>query len=79
VPIVEPKILLDGDHFIDKNLEVAEKVWTEVFFYLTEKNVLFKGILLKPSMLTPDAKHKEKEIPQEVAHHTLEMLKRMVP
>ena len=64
MPIVEPKIFLDRDHFIDKNLEVAEKVWTEVFFYLAENNVLFEGILLKPSMLTPGAKHKEKETPQ---------------
>jgi fructose-bisphosphate aldolase class I len=79
VPIVEPEILLDGDHFIDKILEVAEKVWTEVFFYLAENNVLFEGILLKPSMLTPDAEHKEKATPQQVADHTLEILKRMVP
>jgi fructose-bisphosphate aldolase class 1 len=55
VPIVEPKILLDGDHFIDINLEVVEKVSTEVFFYLAENNVLFEGILLKPSMLIPNA------------------------
>jgi fructose-bisphosphate aldolase class I len=72
VPTVEPNILQDGDHFIDKNLEVAEKVWTEVFFYLVENNVLFEEILLKPSMFTPDAKHKEKAIPQQVAHRTLE-------
>jgi fructose-bisphosphate aldolase class I len=79
VPILEPNILLDGDHLIDKNLEVAEKVWTEVLFYLVENNVLFKGILLKPNMLTLDVEHKEKSIPQQVSHHTLEMLKRMVP
>ena len=64
MPIVEPEILLDGDHFIDKSLEVAEKFWIEVFFYLAENNVLFEGILLKPSMLTHDAEHKEKATPQ---------------
>ena len=79
MPILEPNILLDGDHLIDKNLEVAEKVWTEVLFYLVENNVLFKGILLKPNMLTLDVEHKEKSIPQQVADHTLEILKRIVP
>ncbi|KAF2310895.1 hypothetical protein GH714_018232 [Hevea brasiliensis] len=42
VPIVEPEILLDGDHGIDRTLEVAEKVWAEVFFYLAENNVMFE-------------------------------------
>jgi fructose-bisphosphate aldolase class 1 len=32
---------------------VAKKVWVEVFFYLAENNVMFEGILLKPSMFTP--------------------------
>ncbi|KAF4350981.1 hypothetical protein F8388_021688 [Cannabis sativa] len=53
VPIVEPEILLDGDHPIERTLEVAEKVWSEVFFYLAQNNVVFEGILLKPSMVTP--------------------------
>jgi fructose-bisphosphate aldolase class I len=79
VPIVEPEILLDGDHSIDRTLEVAEKVWSEVFFYLAENNVLFEGILLKPSMVTPGAEHKEKASPDTVAKYTLAMLKRRVP
>ncbi|CAA6661251.1 unnamed protein product [Spirodela intermedia] len=53
VPIVEPEILLDGDHPIERTLEVAEAVWAEVFYYLAENNVMFEGILLKPSMVTP--------------------------
>lgn len=79
VPIVEPEILLDGDHSIDRTLEVAEKVWSEVFFYLAQNNVLFEGILLKPSMVTPGAEHKERATPQQVADYTLKMLKRRVP
>ncbi|GLJ45292.1 hypothetical protein SUGI_0953200 [Cryptomeria japonica] len=79
VPIVEPEILLDGDHSIDRSLEVAEKVWAEVFFYLAQNNVLFEGILLKPSMVTPGAEHKERASPQQVAEYTLKMLKRRVP
>lgn len=56
VPIVEPQILLDGDHGIDRTFEVAQKVWAEVFVYLVaEDNVMFEGILLKRSMVTPGA------------------------
>nr|ACF86001.1 unknown [Zea mays] len=79
VPIVEPEILLDGDHGIEGALEVAEKVWSEVFFYLAENNVLFEGILLKPSMVTPGAEHKEKASPEAIAKYTLTMLRRRVP
>ncbi|KAG4907555.1 hypothetical protein JHK85_057063 [Glycine max] len=79
VPIVEPEILLDGDHPIERTLEVAEKVWSEVFFYLAENNVLFEGILLKPSMVTPGAEHKEKASPETIAKYTLTMLRRRVP
>lgn len=79
VPIVEPEILLDGDHSIERTLEVAEKVWSEVFFYLAQNNVLFEGILLKPSMVTPGAEHKEKASPETIAKYTLTMLRRRVP
>ncbi|PWA45103.1 Fructose-bisphosphate aldolase, class-I [Artemisia annua] len=79
VPIVEPEILLDGEHGIDRTFEVAQKVWAEVFFYLAENNVLFEGILLKPSMVTPGADCKERATPQEVAEYTLSLLKRRIP
>jgi hypothetical protein len=79
VPIVEPEILLDGGHGIERALEVAEKVWSEVFFYLAQNNVLFEGVLLKPSMVTPGAEHKEKASPEAIAKHTLTMLRRRVP
>ena len=78
MPIVEPEILLDGDHGIERTLEVAEKVWSEVF-YLAQNNVLFEGILLKPSMVTPGADHKEKASPEAIAKYTLTMLRRRVP
>ncbi|KAM7475073.1 hypothetical protein LguiB_022316 [Lonicera macranthoides] len=79
VPIVEPEILLDGEHGIDRTFEVAQKVWAEVFFYLAENNVMFEGILLKPSMVTPGAECKERATPQEVADYTLKLLKRRIP
>ncbi|CAN1173312.1 Fructose-bisphosphate aldolase 2, chloroplastic [Linum perenne] len=65
VPIVEPEILLDGEHNIDRTFEVAQQVWAEVFFYLAQNNVLFEGILLKPSMVTPGAECKERATPQQ--------------
>lgn len=79
MPIVEPEILLDGDHPIERTLEVAEQVWAEVFYYLAENNVMFEGILLKPSMVTPGADHKEKASPETIAKYTLTMLNRRVP
>eukprot|EP00252_Welwitschia_mirabilis_P023999 TRINITY_DN694_c0_g1_i1.p1 TRINITY_DN694_c0_g1~~TRINITY_DN694_c0_g1_i1.p1 ORF type:complete len:230 (+),score=8.90 TRINITY_DN694_c0_g1_i1:981-1670(+) len=79
VPIVEPEILLDGDHGIERTFEVAQKVWAEVFFYLAENNVMFEGILLKPSMVTPGAECKEKASPQTVAEYTLKLLHRRIP
>ncbi|KAL9664918.1 hypothetical protein QQ045_020327 [Rhodiola kirilowii] len=63
VPIVEPEILLDGDHSIERTREVAEQL----------------GILLKPSMVTPGAEHKEKASPETIANYTLTVLKRRVP
>ncbi|KAG0564775.1 hypothetical protein M758_8G134000 [Ceratodon purpureus] len=78
-PIVEPEILLDGDHGIDRTLEVAERVWSKVFYFLAENNVLFEGILLKPSMVTPGAECSQRATPEQVAEYTLKMLKRRVP
>ena len=52
VPIVEPEVLLDGEHGIDRTLEVAEAIWAETFKYLADNKVLFEGILLKPSMVS---------------------------
>ncbi|XP_064977272.1 fructose-bisphosphate aldolase, chloroplastic-like isoform X2 [Musa acuminata AAA Group] len=79
VPIVEPEILLDGDHGIERTFEVAQKVWAEVFFYLAENNVMFEGILLKPSMVTPGAECPERATPKQVAEYTLKLLHRRIP
>lgn len=79
VPIVEPEIVLDGEHGIDRAFEVGQKVWAEVFFYLAQNNVLFEGILLKPSMVTPGSRGKEKATPEKVADYTLKLLNRTVP
>ncbi|PON71560.1 Fructose-bisphosphate aldolase, class-I [Parasponia andersonii] len=70
VPIVEPEILLGGEHGIDKKFEVAQKAWAEAFFYLAENNVTFEGILLKPSMVTPGADGRDKATPEQVADYS---------
>ncbi|RMZ56505.1 hypothetical protein APUTEX25_001352 [Auxenochlorella protothecoides] len=79
VPIVEPEILLDGEHDIDRTLEVASAVWAETFKYLADNNVLFEGILLKPSMVTPGADSGNPAAPEVVADYTLRLLRRRVP
>ncbi|KAF5836500.1 fructose-1,6-diphosphate aldolase isoenzyme 1 [Dunaliella salina] len=79
VPIVEPEILLDGDHDIQRCLEVSEAVWAETFKYLADNKVLFEGMLLKPSMVTPGAECPTRATPQQVGEYTLTMLKCRVP
>lgn len=79
VPIVEPEILLDGEHGIERTFEVAQKVWAEVFYYMAENNVMFEGILLKPSMVTPGAECKDRATPDQVAEYTLKLLQRRIP
>lgn len=79
VPIVEPEVMLDGEHDIDRTLEVAEAVWAETFKYLADNKVMFEGILLKPAMITPGADCAHKAGPEKVAEYTLRMLRRRVP
>jgi fructose-bisphosphate aldolase class I len=79
VPIVEPEVLLDGDHDIDRCMEVQEAIWAETFKYMADNKVMFEGILLKPAMVTPGADSSAKVPPETVASYTLKMLRRRVP
>ncbi|KAK9852336.1 hypothetical protein WJX84_009181 [Apatococcus fuscideae] len=79
VPIVEPEVLLDGDHDIDRTLEVALEVWAQTFKFMADQKVMFEGILLKPSMVTPGAECPNRASPEQVASYTLKLLKRRVP
>ncbi len=78
VPIVEPEILSDGNHTIDKCYEITRSVLRIVFLKLKEKNVDLKGMLLKPNMILP-GKDAVKSTPTEIAQKTLEVLKETVP
>lgn len=50
-----------------------------MFYFLAKNNVVYEGILLKPSMVTPGAECKDRKSPQVVAEYTLNLLKRRVP
>jgi len=79
VPIVEPEVLMDGNHGIDRCSEVTKAVLKFVFIKLKEKGVQLTGLLLKPNMVLPGEKFLNKAGPVEVAQKTLEIMKECVP
>jgi fructose-bisphosphate aldolase class I len=79
VPIVEPEVLMDGDHDIDRCLNVSERVLHAVFNELFEAHVQLEGIVLKPNMVVPGKKSAKKASVQEVAEKTVTLLKLCVP
>jgi len=79
VPIVEPEVLMDGDHDIDRCVEVTEFVLKETFQQLYYQRVALEGIVLKPNMAVPGKKSAKKASVQEVAEKTVRMLKNCVP
>jgi fructose-bisphosphate aldolase class I len=79
VPIVEPEVLMDGDHTIERCEEVTGKVLQAVFNELFEQNVALEGILLKPNMVIAGADCPQQASVEEVAAATLRTLKRHVP
>ena len=79
VPIVEPEILRDGDHSIERCFEVTEEVLREVFDQLAQQKVLLEGMLLKPSMVISGGSAAQRAEPEEVAEKTIEAFKRVLP
>lgn len=79
VPIVEPEVLVDGDHTIDECAAKSEEVFSIVVNALHEAHVLLEGSLLKPNMITPGMDSKEKVTPQEIAWKTVRTLLRTIP
>jgi fructose-bisphosphate aldolase, class I len=79
VPIVEPEVLMDGDHDIDRCVEVTEFMLKMTFQELYYQNVELEGIVLKPNMAVPGKKSAKKASVQEVAERTVKMLKDCVP
>ena len=79
VPMVEPEVLMDGDHDIETCYEVTEAVLRSLFAALYEQNVLLEGTILKASMVVPGKGCDEQASVEEVAESTLMCLKSAVP
>jgi fructose-bisphosphate aldolase class I len=79
VPIVEPEVLMDGDHGIDRCHQVTEWVLKTVYRELYLARVKLEGTVLKPNMIVPGKKSGAKASVEEVAERTLRVLKECVP
>src|SRR5450432_1631757 len=79
VPIVEPEVLMDGDHDIDRCVEVTEWLLKETFQELFYNRVALEGMVLKPNMAIAGKKSAKKSSVAEVAEKTLKVLKACVP
>ncbi|MDB9706163.1 fructose-bisphosphate aldolase class I [Pelagibacteraceae bacterium] len=79
VPIVEPEVLMDGSHDIDKCYQVTTDVLNECFNELANHRVNLKGIVLKPNMIIPGSESSKKSNNEEIAKKTLDCLKKNVP
>ena len=79
VPIVEPEVLMDGAHTIDRCAEVTERVLQSVFGQLFAQRILLEGMVLKPNMVISGKKAANRAPPQAVAEATVRVLKRHVP
>ena len=79
VPIVEPEVLMDGAHTIDRSEEVTGAALAAVFEELRAQRVLLEGMLLKPNMVLAGYECSEQPDNKEVAERTLRCLRRHVP
>ncbi|MDM0066149.1 class I fructose-bisphosphate aldolase [Variovorax sp. J31P207] len=79
VPIVEPEVLIDGDHSQARCAAVTQEVLLAVFGALHRHRVVLEHMLLKPSMVVPGKAHAQRAGPGDVAEETLRVLRRTVP
>jgi fructose-bisphosphate aldolase class I len=79
VPIVEPEVLMDGDHDIDRCYEVTQRVLNKTFQELRIQRVALEGMILKPNMAISGKKSTKQSSVEEVAEKTIRLLKRCVP
>lgn len=79
VPIVEPEVLIDGDHSLERCFEVTEAVLHAVFHALYRHRVRLEYIVLKPNMVLPGRLHALQATPEQVAAATVKVLRRTVP
>lgn len=79
VPIVEPEVLIDGDHDVHTTAKVQERVMTTVYKRIEENGVLLEGSIVKPSMTVPGVECKTTADPAEIARLTVQTLERSLP
>jgi fructose-bisphosphate aldolase class I len=79
VPIVEPEVLMDGDHDIDRCYEVSQRVLDKTFQELRIQRVALEGMILKPNMAVSGKKSSRQASAEEVAEKTIRLLKNCVP
>jgi fructose-bisphosphate aldolase class I len=79
VPIVEPEVLMDGDHTMERCLEVTQEVLRNVFIQLSCQRVLLEGIILKPNMILPGLDCPVQATVDQVAENTVKCFLRDVP
>jgi fructose-bisphosphate aldolase class I len=79
VPIVEPEVLMDGDHDIDRCYDVTSRVLNKTFQELRVQRVALEGMVLKPNMAISGKKSPKRASVEEVAEKTIRMLKACVP
>jgi fructose-bisphosphate aldolase class I len=79
VPIVEPEVLMDGEHRIDRSFEVTRDTLHRVFGELIKQRVVFSGMLLKPNMVLPAYDSGQQASVDEVAERTLQCMYEVVP
>ena len=79
VPIVEPEVLMDGSHSIQKCYDVTKKTLLKVFDNLLLHNVDLKGICLKPNMIIGGSENSQRSTSKEIAQMTVDCFKECVP
>ena len=79
VPMVEPEVLMDGNHSIDDCFEATSRCLDALFTYLLDKGVDIKGTILKPNMVTSGSNNSDQADVEEVARKTIDCLKAYVP
>jgi fructose-bisphosphate aldolase class I len=79
VPIVEPEVLMDGNHDIDHCYEVTQRVLNKTFQELRIQRVALEGMILKPNMAVSGKKSAKQASTEEVAEKTVRLLKACVP
>ncbi len=79
VPIVEPEVLMDGDHTIGRCFEVTEEVLHTVFNQLFKQGVMLEGMILKPNMVLPGLACSKQESSEDIADATMKCFLRAVP